>query len=307
MARGKELPLVVRGDRRDGPALGIGVPAQAVEPGAHMDLAAALFHAARGRLPHHARTLAGILERLDERLDLLAVGRTASGCDRVAQRVRHGAPQVEALDALRRPVGRDLVAAHAPHLLRVGLEEDGEQALAELVGDPVVEALGVLGRERLLLQVGEDAQRRLHVAQVVERLEGLQGIGEVLAVVVDARQARPRDEVVGQDLVPQIHHLLRLGEEPVAADVEQEPAVAGRAADAADVVRIGFDHRRGDALLGEQVGRRQPGRPGADDEDVRIGHGTTSTKPPSAAVRGGRGSVPKALPALTRRGRDDRQ
>ena len=55
--------------------------------------------------------------------------------------------------------------------------------------------------------------------------KALQRIGVELAAVVDARQPRPLDEVVGQDLVPQIHDLLRLGEEAVAADVEQEALV----------------------------------------------------------------------------------
>ena len=271
----------------DGPALGALVPAQALEPGAHVDAAAALLHAGRGRVPHHAGTLARILERVDQGLDDLAVLlRTAPRAQRVAQRVRHRAPQVEALDALRGPVGRDLVAAHAPHLLGVGLEEDREQPLAELVGDPVVEALGIGGGEGLLVQVGEHAQRQLDVAEVVQRLEGLERIGEVVAVVVDARQPRALDEVVGQDLLPEVDHLLRLGEEAVAADVEQEVLVAGGAADAADVGRIGLDHRRGDAALGQQVGGRQARRSGADHEHVRMGHRVYLDKQPSAACFG---------------------
>ena len=64
-----------------------------------------------------------------------------------------------------------------------------------------------------------------------------------MAVVVDARQARALDEVVGQDLLPEVDDLLGLGEEAVAADVEQEVLVAGGAADAADVGRVGLDDR----------------------------------------------------------------
>ena len=62
-------------------------------------------------------------------------------------------------------------------------------------------------------------------AEIAQRLEGAQRIGIEFAAVVDARQPRPLDEIVGQDLVPQVDHFLRLGEEAVAADVEQEALV----------------------------------------------------------------------------------
>src|SRR5262249_31983696 len=143
----------------------------------------------------------------------------------------------------------------------------------------------------------EDAERGLHVAQVVERLEGLQWIGEVLAIVVDARQARACDEIVGQDLVPQVHDFFRLREEAMAANVEQELAVAGGAADAPDIAWVGLDHRRGDALLRQQVGGRQPRRTRADYEHIRIGHGITSTNSPAPPCRR-RGPQTKALPTL---------
>ena len=77
---------------------------------------------------------------------------------------------------------------------------------------------------------------------------------------------------------------LRLGEEAVAADVEQEALVAGGAADAADIGRIGLDHGDGDALLGQQIGGGQAGGSGADDEHVRVGHGFNLDKQPSAAM-----------------------
>ncbi len=229
--------------------------------------------------------LRGYWNELDQRLDLLAaLLRRGAARQRVAQRVRHRAPQIEALDALRRPVGRDLVAAHAPHLLGVGLEEDREQALAELVGHPVVKVLGVGGGEGLLVQKRQHAQRRFHVAQVVQRLEGLERIGEVAAVVIDARQARALDEVVGQNLFPEVDDLLGLGEEAVPADVEQEILVAGGAADAAHVRGIGLDHRGGNAVLGEQIGGGQPGRPRANDKHVRMGHGANLDSTTSAAT-----------------------
>ena len=62
----------------------------------------------------------------------------------------------------------------------------------------------------------------LQEPEIAQRLEGLQRIGIELAAVEDARQPRPLDEVVGQDLVPEVDDLLRLREEPMAADIEQE-------------------------------------------------------------------------------------
>ena len=58
----------------------------------------------------------------------------------------------------------------------------------------------------------------------------------------------------------------------MAADVEQEVLVVGRAADAADVVRIGLDDGGRDALLGQQIGGGQPGRAGTDDKHFTMGH-----------------------------------
>ena len=63
----------------------------------------------------------------------------------------------QALDALRGPFGADLGARDAPHLLRVGLEEDLEQPLAEAVGDPLLEVLlDRIGAERHLTIAGQD-------------------------------------------------------------------------------------------------------------------------------------------------------
>ena len=73
-------------------------------------------------------------------------------------------------------------------------------------------------------------------AELGQRLDRLQRIGEELAVVEDARRARPLEHVVGQDLRPEVLDLLRLREEAVPADVEVEALVPGRAGDAADVV-----------------------------------------------------------------------
>ena len=105
-------------------------------------------------------------------------------------------------------------------------------------------------------------------AEIAQRLEGAQRIGVEFAAVVDARQARPLDEVVGQDLLPQVDDFLRLREEAVPADVEHEAVVLDGAADAADIDRVLLDHDDRRVFLGQAVGGGEAGRPGADHEDV---------------------------------------
>ena len=112
----------------------------------------------------------------------------------------------------------------------------------------------------------------LDEAEVAQRLEGAQRVGVEPALVEDARQARPLDEVVGQDLVPQRHDLARLREEAVAADVEQEALVIDRAADAADIGRILLDDVDAAAGLGELVGGGEPGRACADNQNIDVFH-----------------------------------
>ena len=104
--------------------------------------------------------------------------------------------------------------------------------------------------------------------------ERLQRVVVVLALVVDAAHARPQHEVlVRQDLVPEGLDLFDLREEAVAADVEAPAVALDGAADAADD-GVGLEDRRRDAVAGDQlVGRGQPGRPGADDDDVGFRRG----------------------------------
>ena len=103
---------------------------------------------ARG-VPHHARPEPRIAEGLEQRLDRLPVVGPLVEPERALEPVGNRAPQAEALDALRGPVGAHLVARHAPHLLGVGLEEDRIEPLAELVDGPVLEALHFADREQL--------------------------------------------------------------------------------------------------------------------------------------------------------------
>ena len=209
------------------------------------------------------------------RLDGIGVGFGLAGAltaapQRALEPVDDGRGQIEALDALRRPIGGNLVARHAPHFLGVGLEENLEQPLAELVAHPFMESARRRDGKNFRVGVGRQARRAGEHAELEQRFEGLERVGEELAVVVDARQPRPRDEIVGQDLLPQRHDLLRFGEEAVAADVEQEALVVDGAADAADIDRVALDDEDGPRLLGQAIGGGEAGGPGADHEHFGI-------------------------------------
>ncbi len=94
---------------------------------------AALFEDLIGRrLPHLAGAEAGIEKIADERLGRRRGFLALEGAD-------DSLAQGKSLDALRGPVGADLVAGNAPDLFGVGLEEDLEEPLAEAVGDPLGE------------------------------------------------------------------------------------------------------------------------------------------------------------------------
>src|SRR3990172_2690216 len=83
----------------------------------HQHLAPHRTQAVTTRLPHLARSEAWIAEFVDQALD-----RGVAALDRGG--VEDGPRQREPLDTLGRPLGPDLGAGDAPHLLGVGLEED---------------------------------------------------------------------------------------------------------------------------------------------------------------------------------------
>ena len=148
---------------------------------------------------------------------------------------------------------------HAPDLLRVRLEEEVEQALAEAVRHPLLEGVLLALGLHLRPQVGEERARQLDRAELLDHVGAAQRVVEELAVPEDARHARALEEVLAHDLVPEVVDLLGLGEEAVAAEVEAV-AVADRGlGDAADLV-LGLEDDHGQALLGEQVAGGQPGR-----------------------------------------------
>ena len=155
---------------------------------------------------------------------------------------------------------------HAPDLLGVGLEELVEEPAAEAVHDPLLErVLLALGRDPRP-QVGEERLGQVDRPQLLDHVRAAQRIVQELVVPVDPRHARALQELLAHDLVPEVVDLLHLGEEAVAAEVEAVAVAHGGLGDAADLV-LGLEHHHGQALLREQVARREPG--GAAPEDHR--------------------------------------
>src|SRR5216684_2285165 len=254
-----------RGHHR--PAAGGSVVGQLVHGRAHQHPAALGAHLLGTRFPHHPGTLARVAEGLDERLDDLAAQLAPR-----QERAERGRREGQALDPLRRPVGGDLLAGHAPHLLGVGLEEDLEEPPAELGDHPILEAARRPVRCEAGARVRERAARRLQRAQLDERLGSLERIAEEPALVVDARGARPQEEVVRQDLRPQVLDLFRFGKEAMAADIEMESFVVLCARDSAHVAGIALEDRCRDALLAEEVCGGQARRARAEDRNLRLVH-----------------------------------
>ena len=223
------------------------------------DLAAELADLAAHRVPHLAGAVAGVVELVDQRLDLVAL---------VAQERRlGGAEERQALDALGGPLGADLRRRDAPDLLVVGLEEERVQAPAEALGDPLLEVLlGRVALEQRGPQIGEAGARQLDRPELLDDVGAVERVVEELAVPEDARLARALEELVAHDLVPEVVDLLGLGEEAVAAEVEAVAlGVDHGLGEAAELV-LGLDDDHGLALLGEQVAGGQPRGAAAEHE-----------------------------------------
>ena len=232
------------------------------DPVVEQHLAAELLDVGGHLLPHLAGAVARVVELRDEARDLVAAV--------AEERGPGGAEEREVLDPLGGPVGADLGGGHAPDLLRVGLEELVEEEAAEAVRDPLLVGLLLALRLDGRPQVGGERARQVDRAELLHHVRAAQRVVEELRLAVavapvDARHARALEELLLHDLVPEVVHLLHLGEEAVPAEVEAV-AVADRGlGDAADLVLGLEDHDR-EALLGEQVAGGQARGAGAEDD-----------------------------------------
>ena len=136
-----------------------------------------------------------------------------------------------------------------------------EEPLAELIAHPLVHGLRLFHRKGAGISERGETGETLGEAELAQSLEGFQRIGVELAAVEDAREARALDEIIRQDLVPEIDNFLRFREEAMPADVEEKALVIDRPADAADVDRVLFEDEDAAAGFGELC-RRWSVRPG---------------------------------------------
>ena len=75
------------------------------------------------------------------------------------------------------------------------------------------------------------------------------------------------DELIAEQLLPEFLDRSDLGEETVTADIEAVALVLGRLGDASHRV-TGFEDSDGHAAFGEQVRRRETGRPRSTDNNA---------------------------------------
>ena len=230
-------------------------------------------------LPELAGAVHGIEKLLDERgfcVLLREVAAALPHAERAFEEVSDSGGERESFDALRTPLGADLIAAHAPHLLRVGLEEGEVELAAEAVDEEVFETLFRTNLMNSRLDVAEADLRGAGKAKFAERVAGeSDGVVEEAAQEVNATPALPHqhDELGigvelrmrvqrlqramavligdnrmagtlvrdGHQIQPPLHDAVRLREEAVAADVHAIALVTDGARDAADGV-VGFEH-----------------------------------------------------------------
>src|SRR5262249_53067107 len=105
-------------------------------------------------------------------------------------------------------------------------------------------------------------------SQVSQRLERPQRVRIEFPSVVYSRQSGSFDEIVREDLVPEVNDRSRFREEAMTADVEQKSVVRNRPADAADILVVLLEDEHLLADLAEQIRGRQPGGAGTDDDGV---------------------------------------
>ena len=244
---GLDLALgAARVETFDRPHLFPFVPVAGRNARSHLDAAAHFHNFFGARFPHHARPETRVAESIDQGFDDFAALFRFSFRQ---QSVFDGRRQRKAFDALRRPVGGDVLAVHAPDLFGVGFEEDREKPLAELIAHPVFKIFRVFGRHQARFAVGSHAERGIEHAELEQSFEGFERIGKKLAAIENARRAGPVEHVVRQNFRPEILDFLRFREKAVTADIEAKIFVFDRSGNAADVFRVGFEHRHLDRLI----------------------------------------------------------
>lgn len=146
-----------------------------------------------------------------------------------------------------------------------------EQSASEAVRYPLFEGTLFRMRHELGAEVVEGYEGGFDHSEIPENVLDADGIVEEPVAVVDAGESRTFDEVVPEGPVPEFVHFLRLGEEPVTAEVEAVPLVFERLADAADE-RFLLDDDDGFSFADEATGRGESGGSGSENDGVDVFH-----------------------------------
>ena len=105
----------------------------------------------------HAGTSPWITEGIDERLNYVCAVSVVTLWN---QGILDGAAERKAFDSLRSPVSRDFLAAHAPNLFGVTLEECVEEPFAELIAYPFFEIPWISHRKQARFHPRKNAKHR---------------------------------------------------------------------------------------------------------------------------------------------------
>jgi hypothetical protein len=208
-------------------------------------------------VPHLPRAKSWVPELLDQ-----------SGRRRAAQAHHrlHRMPEGEVLDPLCGPFRTNLGAGHPPHLLRVAPKEALVEAAPEPCDNPVFEGLGAPTRAQASGEVRECAAERFGEPELAHDILRLERIVEVLSAVVDAREARARQELVAEHPLPEPLDRFQLGVEAVAAKIDPVAAELDGLRDATDD-SVRLEDGSLDPPAGKNVRRGEAGRACAEDGD----------------------------------------
>src|ERR1039457_527598 len=117
--------------------------------------------------------------------------------------------------------------------------------------------------------IGETAEHGLPQSQIAQGVRRLERVVVELALVEDPAHAGPDQEItLRQELVPQLLHLVDLGEETVAPEIEAPAIAQDGTADTTDHL-VGLEDHRVLPPFRQLVGGSEPSRAGARDHSRR--------------------------------------
>lgn len=129
-------------------------------------------------------------------------------------------------------------------------------------------SLPLIDRKQPRLHVGEAAITAFQKTQLGQRIQRTQGIVEQLAIVENAGLARPRNQLVAKNLIPQRLDFRRLGKETMATYIEAKPLVLFRPRNPTHVLGVALQHGDLDASASKMARRGQASRTSADADDM---------------------------------------